>query len=280
MRYYKKSNPEKPTLSKKSRKTDVVSSEFSDIPINVAEVNYRKKYGVKSPQAFFVIISGGEEREKKYFKIIANQDKFRRIKIKFIADPNQLNPDGMLEKAEDEQKRYQTSQGEQPDKFFIVSDVDHFMNDLLRIKPKCEKSNISLIISNSCFEIWLYYGKTKQRPTDFIIPEDYLKISRAFKNYLNNKFKGGIDPRHAIFDIEAAIANSHANYNEDNNGIPKLFSTNMFQLAKQLLPFIKDELSKMIADNKVKNQMFKKNYKIKILKSVIRNIISEIINFL
>jgi hypothetical protein len=118
------------------------------------------------------------------------------------------------------------------------------MNDLLRIKPKCKNSKINLIISNSCFEVWLYYGIFNQEPKDLNIPDDSLQISREFKTYFNDKFRGGIDPRYVIFDIETAIANSKTNYEEDNNGIPKLFSTNMFLLAEQLLPFIKDELNK------------------------------------
>jgi hypothetical protein len=258
MRSYTKSNPEKSASSPISQKNDVADFGISDISIKDAGVNYRKEYGEKSPKTFFVIISGGIKRERDYFKIIANQDKFRRIKISFFADPNQLHPDDLLKKAQDEQKRYKINQGDEPDKVFIVSDVDHFMNDLLRIKPKCENSNISLIISNSCFEIWLYYGKFNQKPADFIIPEDPLKISQEFKTYLDRKFKGGIDPRYAIFDIETAIFNSNANYDEDNNGIPKLFTTNMFRLAEQLLPLIKNELDKMIAENEIKNRSFKK----------------------
>jgi hypothetical protein len=255
MRSYIKSNPEKPVLTQRSQKTDVVDSELSVENISVIGENYKKGYGVKSPKTFFVIISGGEVREKNYFKIISNQDKFRRIKISFVADPDQLHPDGLLQKAEEEQKRYKTSQGDEPDNIFIVSDVDHFINDLLRIKPKCENANISLIISNSCFEVWLYYGKFNQKPEDFIIPKNSLKISQEFKTYLNDKFKGGIDPRYAIFDIETAIANSKINYEADNNGIPNLFSTNMFRLAEQLLPFIKDELSKIasLKNHKVKD---------------------------
>ncbi|MDR2170581.1 MAG: RloB family protein [Planctomycetaceae bacterium] len=258
MRSYTKPISEKLVLGQEAQKTDVVVSELSVMPVNVVDVNHKKVSGVKSPKTFFVIISGGEVREKKYFKIIERQDEFRRIKISFVADPNQLHPDGLLQKAEDEQRRYQSSQDDEPDNIFIVSDVDHFMNDLLRIKPKCEELNISLIVSNSCLEIWLYYGKFNQKPKDFSIPENALKISQEFKTYLNRKVKGGIDPRYAIFDIETAIVNSKSNYEEDNNGIPKLFSTNMFRLAEQLLPFIKDELDKMSAKNKIKNKSYKK----------------------
>jgi hypothetical protein len=256
MRSYTKSNPEKSASSPISQKNDVADFGISDISIKDAGVNYRKEYGEKSPKTFFVIISGGEKREKNYFKIISKQDKFNRIKIEFVADPNQLNPKGLLVTAKDKQERYKTSQEDEPDKIFIVSDVDHFMKELLDIKPTCKASNISLIISNPCFEIWLYYSKFDQKPDDFTIPKNPLKISQEFKTYLDRKFKGGIDPRYAIFDIEAAISNSIINYKKDNDGIPKRFSTNMFQLAEQLLPFIKDELDKMIAE-KVKQEKSK-----------------------
>jgi hypothetical protein len=261
MRSYTKSNPEKSASSPISQKNDVADFGISDISIKDAGVNYRKEYGEKSPKTFFVIISGGIKRERDYFKIIANQDKFRRIKIEFVADPNQLNPKGLLATAKDKQERYKTSQEDDPDKIFIVSDVDHFIKELLDIKPTCKVSDISLIISNPCFEIWLYYSKFDQKPDAFIIPENPLKISQEFKTYLDLKFKGGIDPRYAIFDIETAISNSSTNnYDEDNNGIPKLFATNMFRLAEQLLPLIKNELDKMIAENEIKTRSFKKNF--------------------
>ncbi|MDR2641936.1 MAG: RloB family protein [Planctomycetaceae bacterium] len=258
MRSYTKSNPEKSVSSPRSQKNEIADFGISDISIKDAGVNYRKEYGEKSPKTFFVIISGGEVREKNYFKIISKQDKFNRIKIEFVADLNQLNPKGLLATAKGKQERYKTSQEDEPDKIFIISDVDHFMKELLNIKPTCEASDISLIISNPCFEIWLYYGKFNQKPDDFIIPENPLKISQEFKRYLNYKFSGGVTPQRAIFDIEAAISNSSINYKEDNNGIPKRFSTNMFRLAEQLLPFIKDELNKMIAENKIKKFPFKK----------------------
>ena len=163
----------------------------------------------------------------------------------FIADKKQLNPDGMLETALLKQQHYKSSQTDIPDKMFIVSDVDHFYNDLLRIKPKCENSDISLIISNSCFEIWLYYGKFSDKPSDFVIPDNHLKISQFFKTYLGDKVKGGANPKDAIFDIFVAIKNAKDNYEEDDYCLPKLFSTNMFLLAEDILPLIDKELMKM-----------------------------------
>jgi len=257
MRKYEKSNPEKTSLIPQQRLVEKKTTPLST-PIKDAGKNYKKEEGVFAPKSFFVIISGGEVREKQYFQIISNQDKFGRIKIEFIADPKQLNPDGLLETAKYKQKRYKSSQENTPDKVFIVSDTDHFYSSIVRIKPECKKNSIILIISNSCFEIWLYYGKFNKKPTDFVIPADYLKISNSFKTYLGKKVKGGINPKYAIFDIVDAIQNAKDNFEEDKNGIPKLFSTNMFLLAEDILPLIQSELKKLILEKEQRIHTYKK----------------------
>jgi hypothetical protein len=257
MRNYAKSNPEKTAFLKPEK-----NIEEKVVPLFVtikdAGENYRKEEGILSPKSFYVIVSGGEVRERNYFQTISNQDNFGRIKIEFIADPKQLNPDGLLEIAKYKQEHYKTSQESAPDKIFIVSDVDHFYNDLIRIKPECRKNNILLIISNPCFEIWLHYGKFDNKPTDFTIPDDSLKISKSFKTYLGGKAKGGVNPKSAIFDVVIAIQNAKNNYKEDKNGIPTIFSTNVFLLAEKILPLIDSELKKIIAENELKNRLYSK----------------------
>ena len=248
MRNYEKSNLEKPIAELKPQKTDV-SNVASVVSIKDAGQNYRKEEGVRTPFTFLVIVSGGEVRERNYFKKISDQSRFKQIKIEFISDPKidkgKGNPDRLLAVAKYKKEHYETSQEDKPDNIFIVSDVDDFVDAVLRIKPECEKLKINLIISNSCFEVWLYYGRFDSNPTDFSIPAYISKISQSFKTYLGNKAKGGINPQKAIFDISENIKNAKANYREDSNGIPELFSTNMFLLAEALLPFIKDELDRL-----------------------------------
>ncbi len=248
MRYYTKSDPGREEPGHEPKDETFEASELSNISIKDAGTNYRKEEGFLIPKSFFVIVSGGEVRERDYFKVLSDNDRFERIKLEFLADPKQLNPDGLLYLAEIKQNHYKTSQEGEPDQIHIVTDVDHFMNDLIRIKPKCRNLNINLIISNSCFEVWLYYGKFTSKPSDFIIPENNLKISKNFKTYLGKKAKGGINPKTAIFDIIPAIRNARENYNEDMNGIPELFSTNMFLLAESILPFVCDELDSLKAE--------------------------------
>lgn len=249
MRTYSKSNPEKELQPHQLRKT--VEAEVQVVPIGeVLTDDYKKPDLEELPKGFFVIISGGQVREKDYFKKISVHDKFKRIKIEFIADPLKLSPDGMLEQAYYKKARYTSSRNtdEEPDKIYLISDVDHFMSELLRIKPKCESEGFKLIISNSCFEVWLYYAYHNVKP-NFSVPSDPLKISSKFKGWLPGVIRGGIKPQKAILSIYQNVENARENYSEDINGIPELFSTNMFQLAEDLLPLIEPELSIMIEEN-------------------------------
>jgi len=107
-RTYKKGSPERDLLPQQKKKTVEVGVEqvpLSDIRMSA----YQKADREEMPKTFFVIISGGEVREKDYFRIISNQDKFKRIKLEFIADPLKLSPDGMFELAKYKKARYTTS---------------------------------------------------------------------------------------------------------------------------------------------------------------------------
>ena len=232
------------------------NSQMPEIHLNAS---FQKEEGTLSPKTFWIIVSGGEAREKDYFKIVSQQAYFNRIKLKFIADPNKLSPKGMFETACYWDARYRSSRHEEsePDRFYLVSDVDHFMAELKEIKPLCEQAGFKLTISNSCFEVWLYYAFCNRVP-DFPIPENPLKISKNFKTWANTSIVGGLKSTQAIFRIRENIENAKKNYEEDETGIPKLFSTNMFLLAEELLPLINMELDKLIEANKLKEEQFRR----------------------
>jgi hypothetical protein len=247
---YSKSSPERELLPEQIKKT--VPGEVQQVPIvDIQQSDYQKPDIAELPKAFFIIISGGEVREKNYFRFISLQDKFKRIKLEFIADPLKLSPDGMFEVAEYKKAHYETSRNEdaEPDKMYLLSDVDDFINELLRIKPKCENAGFHLIISNSCFEVWLYYAYHDAIPS-FPVPTDPLKISSKFKGWLPSVISGGINPQKTILSIYSNIDNAKKNYRESESGIPLLFSTNMYLLAENLLPLIEPELTEMIVETK------------------------------
>ena len=233
MRKYTKEAPEKePSFSSSQKQKSVASDDF--IESKALSKGYSKAEGWRIPKTFYVLISGGEKREKDYFKMLLSGDKFKRIKLSFEVDAKRLYPEGLLEIAIDKKEYYATSSQEDA--------PDHFYNDLVRIQPLCSKEHINLIMSNPCFEIWLYYGKEKNPPKDFVIPTDRLKIPQTFKTYLGTKVKGGVNPKKALYDIKSAIDHAKKHYEKDDKGIPKLFSTNMFVLASELLPLIDEEL--------------------------------------
>lgn len=213
-------------------------------------------------QSFFIVISGGDKRERQYFQIFEGEEirsirKFPRINIEFVSEDGQgLLPKQMLEKAMIVKASKRTSI--ETDKYYLITDVDNFRDDLLEIIPLCKKEKLELIISNYCFEIWLYYGRFEARPMTYIEPEDKSKCSQVLKKYVHKESGGGgIDSRTAIFDIEKAIINSANNYEEDEHGIPAIFSTNMHKLAKEIHTLIGEDLKKYIAAETKKKEEYK-----------------------
>jgi len=258
---YSKSSPEREPLPQQ-RKNTVPVEIHRESSVVIQLPGYQKPDIEEIPKAFFIIISGGEVREKDYFKLLSFQDKFKRIKLEFIADPLKLSPDGMYEVAQYKKTHYATSRNKdaEPDKIYLISDVDHFLNELLRIKPKCINEDFHLIISNSCFEVWLYYAYRDVIPS-FPLPTDPLKVSSKFKGWLDSAVPGGVKPKKAILSIYPNIENAKKNYREDNDGIPLLFSTNMYLLAENLLPLIEPELTYLMEENMRKEAEFRSKKK-------------------
>ena len=246
-RYYQKGNPEKELLTDVAAETNRVTP-VREMPVSAPISGYTKPEGTLLPQALFVIYSGGTEREKDYFRLIdKNSALFPFIRIAFHAEPNfeKGGKPSIMQFAIDKTNEYKDSATEEnPDKYFLLSDVDHFEQFLSEMKQECADNSIELIISNSCFEVWLYYAEKSDRCTTFNIPQDKLNISSAFKTWANTQIKGGLKPKKAIFNIEQNIKNAKNNYFEID-GLPTLFSTQMFRLAEQMFPYVKFGLKEL-----------------------------------
>jgi hypothetical protein len=221
--------------------------------IPTAPIGYKKEDPTLSP-ALFTIISGGEKREKDYFKLLIKGELFPRVKVIFIdrnahgetgLDPQKLLYEAIKRKVHTKMKKSY----DEGDKYYLVTDVDHFSNDLRKIHPICKMQKLHLIISNPCFEVWLYYSEWSTKP-DFVKPENTLKTSHAFKHFLDEKKKGGIDPRKAIYKIEENIRNAKDNFKMEDDVLPAFLSTNMFELMERMLPLFKAELTTFLAEKK------------------------------
>lgn len=227
----------------------VTVSKSSSIPL--PPPGYTKEDGRVLPKSFLVIFSGGKRREEDYFRVIENNpDKFPSLKLKFyVEDRYKKHHEPLLfELSLNKVDEYNgSSNPDTPDDFFLLTDVDLFMPHILAYKQRFEQKGIHLIINNPCLEVWLYYSKRDDKFVGFVPPANPEALSDSVKKFVHLQ-TGGVHPKKAIFDVEVNIVNARANYSEDNNGIPCVFSTNMYLLAERMLPLIKDGLQVVIAE--------------------------------
>lgn len=243
---YQKGNPNIPLQNGIFTKNPV--RETDKININNIPLEYQKVDSFEQPKSYIVIFSGGKRKELDYFNLIKkNESSFSNIKIEIFVEDRfgtktnklQFNPLIFNFAIEQTREYKEGASSLSPDKYFLITDVDHFKDAIIYHRNSCEQENINLIISNPCFEVWLYYSAHSDRFKKFNIPKKGL--SDAVKKFVNTSVKGGLNCKNAILNIEQNIENARNNYKEENN-FPTIFSTQMFRLAEEMLPFIKNEL--------------------------------------
>jgi hypothetical protein len=96
--------------------------------------------------------------------------------------------------------------------------------------------------SNPSFEIWLYYHFNSEKPIDSEIEE-----AKSFKDFVATKIKGGFDNRRMPLEIQQATLNAENNFATEN-GQPKRYSTEVFNLARQIIRFTKTQLDRCLKE--------------------------------
>jgi len=206
-------------------------------PYIQGEIGYTKEPSRISPD-LFLIISGGEKREKDFFMSIGYHFHMC-VKLLFISKKGQGLTPAQMERCWEQIKESGNViiddfdiPLEEFDKTFLITDVDLFRKEINGVMSRAKKCNETKnwIISNPCFEIWLYYCYANN-PTEDLKALRRIPIAHRSQQLkiLNNKlFPGGIDPRKAIWNMNIGEKNSLQNYSEFKTlGIPKLFSTQM-----------------------------------------------------
>ena len=233
----------------KDRQTNVGDSETNNVIIasNVSQ-NYQKGDSFREPSLIF-IISGGEKREKDFLKELISGKKSSVLKALFLSKERQgLLPDKMQEQWQKIRKEGkfiiddQTYYLEKIDEVLLLSDVDEFYDKLQEIlSSKSNDDTGRWIISNPCFEIWLYYcyKNDPNNDLDCITSLSPNKRSKKLKRRCNEIVKGGLNGKYAFEHKDEGIRNSHEHYNEDNNGIPVLFATQMHEMAQCIIDKLK-----------------------------------------
>ena len=226
---------------------EIVLNRESDVISSLAPrqlKGYEKTDGVMS-YSIICVISGGEKRERDFLKTLIRQKDLHSLRVAFISKEGQgLQPYQMQEQWEEIQNTKTIAidernfQLDEMDKVFLLSDVDEFYEQLVRILESHDvEDQGEWIISNPCFEIWLYYCFCDKPLENFasIIPLSRKQRSQELKHLGHNIVTGGLNGIKAFEHMQAGIAHSIRNYAEDSNAIPVLFATQMHKMAQFLI---------------------------------------------
>jgi hypothetical protein len=120
---------------------------------------------------------------------------------------------------------------------FCASNNSSFSEKYTEVK---EYSAWNVVQSNPCFEIWLYYHFFKDAPD----AQD-VKAHPSFKAFVDSVISGGFDFQNDPVKIEAAVKNAKANLKRDKDGKLELFSTEVYDLAEVIIPFVRQHLDRL-----------------------------------
>lgn len=224
--------------------------------------SYRRSVERMLPTRLYIIISGGERKERHYFSNLGSivpigcsiplyfvcpigrksgkvhsshsgsspKDLFDYWSTSYHAQTNTLSLSG------------RTYHLDEDDRVYLVSDLDEFYEELHPLLKAPTHPCIRWAISNPCIEVWLYYsciGKPSKEHYQLLEKESVAHRSQELKKLCNKVVKGGLDPRKAPERIEEAISNAISfGYEEDKQGIPTLFRSSMLCFAREFVEYI------------------------------------------
>lgn len=205
---------------------------------------YSKSDGTLPYELVFVI-SGGAKRERDFLKVLIKGTGLSSLRVIFLSKEGQgLHPDQMQERWKDIRTSgivdtdMQKFQLDVMDKVFLLTDVDEFYDKLVDIlREKAEDNNGEWVISNPCFEIWLYYCYLNNPEEDLAVLKELslAKRSQTMKSLGDALIPGGLNSIRAFEQMYDGIKNSASHYALDENGIPLLFATQMHLMARYLV---------------------------------------------
>lgn len=231
---------------------------------------YSKPEGEIDTRILF-ILSGGEDRERNYFKMLRVDHLLARIKVAFASKKRQgLTPTQLLDvasryvknkifDAEDASYHFEQDNG---DPIYILQDIDEFEPEIRKIASIEQPDCLQWIYSNPAFEMWLFYHhfNTPLPKLKDAIEMTAKERSQWLKHHLDSLIKGGIQTTKAITQMHNAVENSMSYYQEEN-GLPCLFSTQMHILAKDILDTMGNEFDEMIERKKAFNKAMMEKYR-------------------
>lgn len=261
-RYYTKKDPF--AELEDAAPVSVPRDDDENIVFHHVNERYTKKDRELTPQTFVVVFSGGTKREKDYLcPITENRKFFPRLKLEFYAK-EEFDKGGrpiIFPYALERQKVYRSSTEEdEPDLYFLVTDVDDFGDWVTKEIPNCNAHGIRVLVSNPCFEVWLYYATKKDKLKGFVPPKNPSKLSESVKTWCGTAVKGGLRPKQYLFCLENNIVNAKANYCYDAKLLyGGLYSTNVFELGEAILPMVQEGLEQIQREKEEREKKFRQN---------------------
>lgn len=222
-------------------------------------LQYQKSDSIRDSRFIFVM-SGGEQTERNFFKVLIEQstnltkhtnnqqglreEMLRTLRVLFLSEdcqglqPYQMNDkwdkikeDGKI-KIEDMEYHL-----DKMDKVFLLSDVDEFYDQLVKY-TRIQDAQMQWIISNPCFEVWLYYCYFNNPMIDLacLEPLPCSERSQKMKSLGNTLGRGGgWNAVKAFEKMHDGIEHSKEHYAIDENGIPVLYATQMHEMAQYII---------------------------------------------
>ncbi len=217
----------------------------------------------------FAIACEGSRREPEYFKVF--QHISRKIKVDLIEDvvsdaemqvkhQQKSAPQWVLDRA----VKYIDKEGllDEDDLWFVM-DIDRWTEEQIRtIAHYCETyPNWHIVLSNPCFEVWLYFHKKATMATSTS------NSCNDFKHEISTLEKGGYHPLKFIADLPQAIINSKRADSNEGHFLPGLKETKVYLLGEAIMEiigrndfdeFLRVALPKLAKPKVVKKQSLKK----------------------
>ena len=197
------------------------------------------------------IFCEGVKREYQYFNYFKEMDSRINVEVYQLHPHEDNSPLGLLSIAK--KCIIQSEDNPEPkysflenDEVWIVIDSDEDKKlsrkpQINKIKEFCEqKSGWFVAQSNPCFEVWLYYHLSSQKP----VLKDSNNCS-VWKRAVNGMIAGGFDSRKHPLYIKTAMTNAQNNFNTDD-GFPTVGSTEVFMLSKSILPLLELKINAVL----------------------------------
>ena len=201
---------------------------------------YSREVELVRDYKLFAIACEGGKREPEYFKVFRFVS--NRVAVDVIEDivsdqeiltinPSKSAPKWVLDRA----IKYIEKEGlNDEDDLWFVMDVDRWSGEQLReIASYCEKfPNWHIVLSNPCFEVWLYF----HRRSNF--NASISNSCNELKSEISSFDKGGYHPLKFIPNFIDAIHNAKSVDTDKNHFLPNRKATKVYQLGEAMINVI------------------------------------------